>query len=115
MGDHVDQGGKLLLQTVEILQRDDELALGRARPHQHHLAHPTHGPFKPSDGLAQTGRERIEKRGNVLAGATGGLSRPCRRGGRGRQLCGRGSLHESFPMTCSIFSRRICAVNGLMR
>ena len=101
--EHVGERRELLLQPIEGLQRDDEIAIGTAEAHHGKVDDPRGGLFELAERVAHRRRHDREKRADFIE----------------RQRLGLGAVrlnaHDSFPITCSIFCRRMSAVNGLIR
>ena len=71
------------------------------------------GFFEAQHGVAQERCERTKERLHILI-----QFRPDHRlfvGATGRLLRCIYTHYDSFPITCSIFSRKVAAVNGLIR
>src|SRR5580698_9098113 len=94
---------KLLIEPVEGLQRHDEITVGIIRPVCHVLADAGRSLLKARDRIAQRRSSRNQERRNFIYNF------------RSRYVRLRNNHHDSFPITCSIFCRRISAVNGLIR
>src|SRR5262249_57928560 len=92
---------EFLLQAIEILQGNHKLALGATGAQRGQLRYPGGGSFKSQNRLMQFQRHDAEKCPDI------------NENGRFKTSAQRLFYQDNLPMTCSIFWRRISAVNGL--